>query len=580
VRKGTYRVPVTVDKAVWLVGEDNESTIIDAHSVGPNFLITHDGVNVTGFNMINTPTPATGSWIEQMQGIGVPEQLPNIEIRGADNCNIYGNRLTNSSGGVSLEGSSKNNVMGNEISYNSNGVRISNSTQNHVANNFLRGGGTGLFIENSANNSAINNTFTDVTSAIWLDSAVDNTLKNNTLRDNYHNFGVTGKELSAFANYVDASNSIDGKPVYYWIGRSNQTVPSDAACIVLVNCTGMTVQESVLALSFDGVILANTNSSVVKANQLSGINPAFLERYRTPGSALDILLFNSFGNQVTGNRAVICLNFSSNNILTQNTGVIRLFQSNSNEIRDNQITKISFVPIDWSGLVLRNSSQNQVIGNRITGNSAGIYLCDGAEQNYIVDNNVWDNAQGGIVCGGGTSTWRPRSNVIFRNTVTDNANQGILDSAYNTTIIGNSILKNQGNGVELSDADNCSLIGNAIEGFLFGGFGRNTRNCTIVGNNITINSRFSQYNIWFLSDYPGTFHHNNFLTPISFDHSNNVTHVWDDGSEGNYWSFYSGTDADGDGTGDTPYQINDFNIDSHPLTKPFDISTMVPDSLQ
>jgi nitrous oxidase accessory protein NosD len=40
---------------------------------------------------------------------------------------------------------------------------------------------------------------------------------------------------------------------------------------------------------------------------------------------------------------------------------------------------------------------------------------------------------------------------------------------------------------------------------------------------------------------------------------------WDNGKEGNYWSDYNGTDANGDGIGDTPYIIDEKNIDRYPL---------------
>jgi len=42
-------------------------------------------------------------------------------------------------------------------------------------------------------------------------------------------------------------------------------------------------------------------------------------------------------------------------------------------------------------------------------------------------------------------------------------------------------------------------------------------------------------------------------------------HTWDDGEEGNYWSDYDGTDANGDGVGDTPYVFDVQNEDRYPL---------------
>jgi len=53
--------------------------------------------------------------------------------------------------------------------------------------------------------------------------------------------------------------------------------------------------------------------------------------------------------------------------------------------------------------------------------------------------------------------------------------------------------------------------------------------------------------------------------------------AWDDGypSGGNYWSDYTGVDADGDGIGDTPYVIDENNTDRYPLMNPWGSGTPV-----
>jgi len=67
------------------------------------------------------------------------------------------------------------------------------------------------------------------------------------------------------------------------------------------------------------------------------------------------------------------------------------------------------------------------------------------------------------------------------------------------------------------------------------------------------------------------FFHNNFKDNAQQVYSDSSTNVWDDGypSGGNYWSNYTGVDADGDGIGDTSYTIDANNTDRYPLIAPF-----------
>jgi parallel beta-helix repeat protein len=184
VRKGQYNESVTVNKALWLIGEGRQSTIIDANSLSPSLLINHDNVNVTGFFVMNTPTPSKGSFMDHMMGIGLPVQLPGIEIQNASHCNIYGNNILGSLVGVTVERSTQNNIVENEIKDNSYGIKMDSSANNYVVNNVIMGGSGGVQVELSVDNNILYNTIKDTSSAIWLHFAAENTFRGNKLVNN------------------------------------------------------------------------------------------------------------------------------------------------------------------------------------------------------------------------------------------------------------------------------------------------------------------------------------------------------------------------------------------------------------
>jgi len=75
---------------------------------------------------------------------------------------------------------------------------------------------------------------------IRIDSSESNTLTNNKMLGNKYNFGFYGYWPSDFIQDIDESNTVDGKPIYYWVNKQNQEIPNDAGYVGIINSTNIT----------------------------------------------------------------------------------------------------------------------------------------------------------------------------------------------------------------------------------------------------------------------------------------------------------------------------------------------------
>jgi parallel beta-helix repeat protein len=196
----------------------------------------------------------------------------------------------------------------------------------------------------------------------------------------------------------------------------------------------------------------------------------------------------------------------------------------------------------------------------------------------------------------------PSTAPIQRNgdiyTLTDNiisTSDGIVIERDNMTINANGHTiqgGSSGNGIVLAGTNNVTVENANIQGFSVGIFAPSSNYDKIAGNNIQQNSAFgiwldgssnnnivgntiqqnAAYGIWLSSSSNNNIYHDNFANNTQQIYSTYDSYnVWNNSYPlgGNYWNNYNGTDSNKDGIGDTPYIIDNNNIDNYPLMHPW-----------
>jgi parallel beta-helix repeat protein len=371
VYSGIYLEHVLINKTLSIVGEDRNTTIIDGGGSGNVVKVTRDWVNVTGFSM---------------RGSGADVPYAGINLASVHNCSISNNLVFDNFNGIILSGSSNNTAANNTLSNNTLAFYIQISTNNTLIGNRMRG--NGIFI--------------------W---------------------GGWGGRLEQWNTHtIDPSNTVNGKPVYYWKDTTGGTIPTGAGQVLLVNCTDVVVKNQDLSNASVGMEIGLSRNNTIMDNNVSG------------NVMVGIWVLSSDNNTI-----------SRNNISSNEEG-ISLYVSNNNTFENNNVS------LNVNGFSVFGSSKfNNIASNAVISNDgAGILVS--SENNTVAGNIASFNVQAGIYL---TSYG---NNTIVHNNASHNGNgiYIILDSS-NNNVAENVVSWNDG-GIVLSMASFNRVYHNSIVG--------------------------------------------------------------------------------------------------------------------
>jgi len=394
------------------------------------------------------------------------------------NNTIAKNNLSNNWNGIDLYSSDNNTIKNNTVLSNYyEGINLDSSSNNTIANNTASSNNDyGICLGwSSSNNTITNNNASNNDYGICLSSSSSNTLINNTMVDD--GLVIWGHLLEHWNTHsIDTSNTVNGKPVYYWKNQTNGTVPAGAGEVILANCSNLIVENQNVSNGSVGIELGFSTSCTIQNNTASNNEDG-------------VRLWSSSSNTLTNNTVSsnnwygIDLYSSISNIITNNTvnsnnyyGIF-LGSSSSNTFTNNTVSSNK-----WYGICLYYSSSNTIANNTVNSNNYyGIYLYSSSSNTMTNNTANWNNYYGIVLSSSNSNTitnnsasnnyygiylYSSSNNTIANNTANWNNYYGIyLYSSSNNTISNNSLILNQTTfpeGISLSDSDYNSIINNII----------------------------------------------------------------------------------------------------------------------
>jgi parallel beta-helix repeat protein len=335
-------------------GDSHNNTLRDNNMIGNeyNFGIILRGESI--FSLLNNDVDPSNIvngkpvyyWINK-QNAQVPSDAGYVLLYNCTNISVNDCSLSNNIEGV--------------LAYDSNNTEIGENT---IENNAY-----GIFTAKCQNNTLTGNKLVDNVYGVYLDSLSEyTTMRNNSISGGQFNFGmdpmfelgttsdimtgvISDIDKTSLANNIDNSNTLDGKPMIYWINQNDRQVPTNAGFVMLINCTNITVQGLNLTNNLENIVIFASNNTMISNNKLAnsvyGIRASSINFY-TNSTFVDIQCF-----YIT----------VKDNTLTNNGVAVELLQAENSTVAGNTLNEnpIGILTDSDDGLITRNTINDSII---------------------------------------------------------------------------------------------------------------------------------------------------------------------------------------------------------------------------